>query len=156
MSTNYQKKVLQGIRYAHYFTGSLVILFLLASIVNQFIVTFFQVDGHSMDPTLHNGEVLVVNKLGYDLGAPRKNDIVILYYSGDSSVHYVKRIVGVPNQVVMLEGREWKLGSNQYFVAGDNRLHSTDSRAYGPITRSQIIGKVVLMPNTGALPLNDQ
>ena len=97
-----------------------------------------------MDPTLHDGQVLGISRLAYVAEKPSKGDIVVLYYQGDESKYFVKRITAVPGDRVSYAGRTAVLGEREYFVEGDNRDHSTDSRIYGPINLDQIVGKVVL------------
>ena len=143
MSTNYASTPLRGIRALHYFLHGAASLALAAALVNHFVLTSFQVEGHSMDITMHNKQLLAVDLVRYRFAPPKLNDIVILAYAGDQSVHFVKRIIGTPNQSVTVDGTTWQLGPDQYFVAGDNRSHSTDSRTYGPIGGNQIIGKVL-------------
>jgi signal peptidase I len=142
MLTNTKSPAVKYLRYAHYFTEAFLICFIVFIVTNTFAFTTYTVHGHSMDPTLHDGEILGVNILGMTLANPANNDIVILYYAGDKSIHFVKRIVGVPGDTVTYQGNSVVLGPDEYFVEGDNHEHSTDSRVYGPIRRKQIIGTV--------------
>jgi signal peptidase I len=112
-------------------------------IVNSFAFTTFRVDGQSMMPTLRNNQILPVNLLAFVFSPPQVGDIVVVAYEGDESIHIVKRIVGVPGDTVIYQGEEVTLAENQYFVEGDNRAHSTDSRSFGPVDGNYIIGKVV-------------
>ena len=124
-----------------------------------------RVDGHSMEPTLHDGQYLMVNKLAYKLGMPQRGDIVVFPSPQDGERALIKRIVGLPgeeiaivngqvyvNNALLLEpyvasersSTNWGprvLGPNEYLVLGDNRNNSNDSRNFGPVTESQIIGK---------------
>jgi signal peptidase I len=126
------------------------------------------VEGHSMEPNFHNHERIVVSRLHYVIGDPQRGDVVVLDL--DDTVDLLKRIVALPGETVtMHEGqlsingvaldesyvadlcetytcrdREWVLGSDEYFVLGDNRNHSHDSHDFGPIHRDQIIGKVLM------------
>ncbi len=139
------------------------------------IITFIgcrsQVDGNSMNPTLNDKDNLWVNKLAYKIGEPKRFDIIIFNYSED--VTYVKRIIGLPGETVMIDkegniyidnellqenygkeriidaGRAASpviLAHDEYFVLGDNRNGSSDSRwsDVGNVKKDQIIGKVVL------------
>jgi signal peptidase I len=123
----------------------------------------FQVRGSSMEPTLHDGQYLVISKLAYWLRAPKRGDIMVFRPPNGLSDDYIKRIVGLPGeQIRVLEGdvlvdgvplREpyvviqgtysgvWKLGSDEYFVLGDNRGNSSDSHMWGTLPRENIIGK---------------
>ena len=78
------------------------------------------------------------------LARPQIGDVVIVAYEGDPSVRFVKRVEGVPGDVVEVGDAKVTVPAGQYYVLGDNRLHSTDSRVYGTVARSQIIGKVIL------------
>ena len=135
---------IRSLRYIHSLLGTVLFFFLLIILTNSFILTSYTVQGHSMDPTLHNGEFLGVYLLSYLRSRPQIGDIVVVSYAGDSSVRFVKRIEGMPGDTVQVNGADTVLASDQYFVEGDNRDHSTDSRVYGPITKNQIIGKVVI------------
>ncbi len=135
-----------------------------------------EVDGGSMNSTLSHGESLWINKLAYRMGEPERFDIVV-FPVNDSSVYYVKRIIGMPGETVSIDeeghvlingeilddpydaelideyhrgrladGGEVTLGADEYFVMGDNRNNSLDSRdeMVGNITRKRLEGKVVL------------
>lgn len=138
--------------------------------IHQFLFTQFYVDGHSMDPTLATGERLIVNRLPYDFGPPRRGDIIVFRapVAGDSD--WVKRVIGLPGDTVavidgklVLNGRvipedflaqpmdprrnfgPLKVPAGELFVMGDNRNISEDSRAIGPIDISSVIGRVALI-----------
>ena len=126
----------------------------------------FQVRGSSMEPTLHDGQYLVISKLAYWLKAPGRGDIVVFHPPNGISDDYIKRIVGLPGEQIRIEGGEvlvdgvgleepyvanqgaysgsWKLGNDQYFVLGDNRGNSSDSHMWGTLPEENIIGKAWL------------
>ena len=131
------------LRYAHRLFGTLFMLVVLIVVCNAFGFTLFRVDGHSMEPTLQDKQLLTVCLVCVRVSQPVVGDIVIVQYEGASSVRFVKRVVGAPGDKVPYLGSTYTLKSKEYFVAGDNRDHSTDSRVYGPIQRSQIIGVVL-------------
>ena len=127
----------------------------------------YTVKGDSMSPSFEGGERILVSRAAYDGAKPDRGDVVILRDTRTPSVHYLKRIVGLPLEEVRLfdgmlyidgahlpepylgglpayvglDDRTWKLGERDYFVLGDNRAHSTDSRDFGTIDANFIPGK---------------
>ena len=136
--------LLRNIRIINALYGAVFLLILVFLLVNALLFTMFTVDGHSMDTTLHDGEHMVVNIALYRFTEPKIGDVVVIAYAGDSRIRFVKRIEGVPGDSVAINGHLTVLGDGEYYVLGDNRDHSTDSRVYGSIQRSQILGKVAL------------
>lgn len=139
----------------------------LAAAFNHFIGTHTIVDGSSMEATLHDEDVLAVNKIGYALHDPERYDIIVFPYDDES--YYIKRIIGLPgetveivNGIIYINGSVLDesygleemhepndnfsavtLGADEYFVLGDNRNLSKDSRSsdVGFIKKDKIIGK---------------
>lgn len=128
----------------------------------------YRVQGHSMMPTLKEGEYLIVNKLSYYLEEPERGDIVVLHYPRDRSREYIKRIIGLPgdrvevgNGQVQVNGvalnepyvngaanyqqGSWIVPDDSYFVMGDNRNNSSDSRAWSFLPHSDIVGKASII-----------
>lgn len=126
--------------------------------------------GDSMNPVLKNGDVVLVNRILYDASSPKRGDIIVFKPNGNENLHsYVKRIVGLPGETVQIkdgavyiDGKKLKesyrttslaeaglaaeeitLGGNEFFVLGDNRESSEDSRMadIGNVERSEIEGK---------------
>lgn len=148
--------------------------------IRAFVFEPIRVDGESMLDTLRNGEIMIVTKPEYLFGDPQVGDVVICHYPGRGNTNFVKRVIGVPgdvieirNNVVFRNGEiveepyltpsrnnngfdmaPFTVGEDQFFVAGDNRDDSHDSRNYyyvgGPaaIDRSMIKGQVrwVVLP----------
>lgn len=152
-----------------YLLSVLVLTYLLITFVVQRTV----VSGDSMAGTLTDGENLLVNKITYRFHEPKRFDIIVFPYSQEAQTYYIKRVIGLPGETVYIDatgaiyinderleenfGKEIiqkpglaenkvYLGANEYFVLGDNRNHSSDSRdpAVGPIERSRIVGKAWL------------
>lgn len=124
----------------------------------------YRVQGHSMMPTLKEGEYLIINKLSYYLEEPERGDIIVLHYPRDPSREYIKRIIGLPgdrievgNGQVKVNGvtlnepylngppvytpESWVVPEDNFFVMGDNRNNSSDSRSWAFLPRSDIVGK---------------
>ena len=149
-----------------YIAVALVITFLLIKYVGQRTV----VDGQSMEPTLYNNDNLIVDKISYRFKDPERFDIIVFPYQYKDDTYYIKRIIGLPGETVQIDtegniyidgeileesyGKEIikdpvlaaqpiTLGDDEYFVLGDNRNHSGDSRFadVGNVRRSQIIGR---------------
>ena len=138
----------------------------LALLVHLFLAQATVVYGQSMEPNLHPNQRLIVDKLGYRFQAPARNDIVVVDLP-EMDEMLVKRIVAMPGETVEIRrgvvhvngipirepyGHDMVeydmapvlLGPLSYFVLGDNRGNSNDSRAFGPITRDEIVGRVWL------------
>lgn len=129
-----------------------------------------RVSGHSMETTLSNGDNLIVDKLSYRFRAPKRFDIIVFPFKYEENTYYIKRIIGLPGETVQvidgcayIDGELLKsdiygaelmedpgiadepltLGEDEYFVLGDNRNHSSDSRdpSVGILTRKDLLGK---------------
>lgn len=148
----------------------ILIILALTYFVITFIGQRTKVDGHSMEPTLSHGDNLIVDKLSYRFKDPSRYDIIIFPYQHAENVYYIKRIIGLPGETVQVkeDGCVYingeKLGEHygaepmehggiaseplvlkedEYFVLGDNRNHSSDSRdpMVGVLHRKDLIGK---------------
>ena len=126
-----------------------------------------RVDGFSMEPTLRNGEFVIVNKLAYKLGSPSIGDVIVFHYPRDPSQEYIKRVIGLPGDEVKVSGgkvyvngtqltepyiasparynNEWKVPEGGLFVFGDNRNNSSDSHNWGAVPMENIIGKALFV-----------
>ncbi|NLT42177.1 MAG: signal peptidase I [Anaerolineae bacterium] len=124
-----------------------------------------RVDGHSMEPTLRDGQYLMVNKLAYRLGAPGRGDIVVFPSPQEGGKALIKRVIGLPGEeIAVVSGQVYINGARlaepylavnhgvsnfgplvlqngEYLVMGDNRTNSNDSRNFGPVHESALIGK---------------
>ncbi len=153
-----------------------------------YIAEPYIVDGASMDPTFHTGDYLIVDKLSYELGAPKRNTVIVFKYPNDPSKNFIKRVIGLPGETVVIKDTvvkivnaehpeglvvdqsyvahlglpinlEYKLSGDEYFVMGDNRAESFDSRSWGPLNKKFILGEPVLqlwpLNQISILPGND-
>jgi signal peptidase I len=141
--------------------------------VRYYLIKPFYVKGASMEPNFYNYEYLIINELSYHLNQPARGDVVVLKYPYDTSEYFIKRVIGLPGERVRIangqveiinqtypEGEilnesylpvgtktlgeiDITLGPTQYYVLGDNRQASLDSRAFGPVDRQYIIGKTL-------------
>jgi signal peptidase I len=146
--------------------------------IRLFVAQPFIVSGSSMVPTFQNGQYLIVDELSYRLGAPKRDDVVVFRNPNNTKVFFIKRIIGLPNETVDLKGTDiiitnnqhpngftlnqpfiknqansdlhFELGKDEYFVMGDNRPASSDSRYWGAVPKKLLIGRAFLR----LLPIN--
>ena len=127
-----------------------------------------RVESVSMQPTLFAGNFVVVNKLTYQFGEISRGDIIVFRYPPDPKQEpYIKRVIGLPGDTIMVEGNEvlingirisepylatqtqqggkWTVPSDALFVMGDNRNNSSDSRAWGVVPIKNVLGKAILV-----------
>ena len=149
-----------------------MIVLIATFLIVKFVGVRTEVIGTSMTPTLQDGDNLIVEKVTYYFRDPQRYDIIVFPYPEDPSRHYIKRIIGLPGETVqIIDGYVYingelldehygnavmnnagiaaepiTLGEDEYFVLGDNRNNSEDSRyaAVGNIKRSQIDGRAWL------------
>ncbi len=157
-----------------------IIAFLIITPFRFFVIQPFIVSGASMEPTLEPHEYLVIDRLSYRYQAPERGDIAIFRYPLDPAYYFIKRIIGLPGEIVRIEkndvyitgvdGIETRLeepyriddnasqdafsitlSSDEYFMLGDNRAESSDSRKWGPLASRFLIGRAL----TRLYPFND-
>jgi len=153
------------------FLSFTLIALLIVIPIRIYIAQPFIVSGASMFPTFETGDYLVVDQISYNFDKPTRGDVIIFKYPNDTSKFFIKRIIGLPGEIIEIEGTkvyivgddgkrhelsepyitlqreefiEKKLASDEYFVMGDNRLASLDSRNWGPLKENFIIGKAFL------------
>ncbi|HPS21580.1 MAG TPA: signal peptidase I [Candidatus Paceibacterota bacterium] len=140
--------------------------------IRIFIAQPFVVSGSSMFPTFEDKQYLIVDEISYKLGNINRGDVVIFKYPLDTKKYYIKRIIGLPNEIVDIkngkvtitneenpEGFEiddsfikniskdighYELQDDEYFVLGDNRTNSSDSRFWGPVPKKLLVGRAFL------------
>ena len=143
-------------------------LTLVIFVVIHFTVQNYMVDGPSMQPGLTNNQYVLVNKLAYLFHAPERGDVIVFHWPIDTNKDLIKRVIGVPGDVIVIDsktvrvngvllnepyimapvnpaGNKWVVPPNEYFAMGDNRLVSDDSRDWGFVPKSYIIGKAVFV-----------
>ena len=136
--------------------GGWIVYILLIIGLTYFIITFVgqrtRVSGSSMETTLQNGDYLIVDKISYRFRDPKRYDIIVFPYKYEENTYYIKRIIGMPGETVQIkDGYVYIDGErllsdiygNEYFVMGDNRNHSMDSRdpSVGVLTKEDLIGR---------------
>ncbi len=149
-----------------------VIAFIVVIPFRMYVAQPFVVNGASMDPTFENGEYLIVDQLTYHFKKPQRGSILIFKYPNDTSKYFIKRVIGLPGETVRgkegaitiinkenpegitleepyiklqkMDSFETKLGNREYFVMGDNRLGSADSRMWGALPEEDVVGRPIL------------
>jgi signal peptidase I len=141
--------------------------------VRYFLFQPFFVKGESMEPTFENGDYLIVNEISYRFESPKRGEVIVFKYPEDPSQRFIKRIIGLPGETVEIKDGKVavykngktqilnesnylnsslftqgdvrvSLGKDEYFVMGDNRPFSYDSRRFGVVPAKDIIGRVAL------------
>lgn len=148
---------------------TLILAGLLIVFFRSFVFQNYIVEGNSMLDTLLPNERLIVSRLSYIMGEPQRGDIIVFQYPRDPNRDFVKRIIGMPGETISIQNNHifidgqplppepyvhypemaslppTTLGDNEYFVMGDNRPGSSDSRSWGPLAKRFIIGKAWLV-----------
>ncbi len=142
--------------------------------VRYFLIQPFYVKGASMEPSFWDHEYLIIDELSYRFTTPERGDIVVFRYPNDPKQFFIKRVIGLPGETVEIAGGQIKiyndknpngavldetsyldqdyttmtrtvtLKADEYYVLGDNRIASLDSRLFGPIKKDAIVGRVWL------------
>ena len=142
-----------------------IVICVLLTIVNTFFLSIFFVDGESMEPNLHDKEVVLWRKSTVEGDVLKRGEIVLVKYPGDPDhKQYVKRVVGLPGETLEIRNNKiyingklleqpylpvyfktepdgvWTMKNNEYFIMGDNRENSNDSRVFGAVERRFVLG----------------
>lgn len=142
---------------------------ILVLVIRTFLFEPFYIPSGSMKPTLTIGDKIIVNKLGNYFSDPERGEVIVFRYPLDTSQDFIKRVVGLPgeiveirDQIVYINGEPIDEGylpqdlvypdfkpllipDNNYFMLGDNRDNSQDSRVWGPISRNLVKGRAVVI-----------
>lgn len=112
--------------------------------IRAYVAQPFIVSGLSMAPTFDDGEYLIIDELTYLFRAPERGEVVVFRYPKDPTKFFIKRVINLPGETVVIQNEKYRLGSDEYFVLGDNRDMSLDSRAWGPVPEQLMKGRVLL------------
>jgi len=159
-----------GLGGVHSWLRDLVVSVAISAFIIIFLYQPVRVEGTSMLPMLEDQDRLFINKIAYRVGDIHQGDVVVFQYPRDRTKSYIKRVIGLPGDDIRIEhGRvyvngaqlkepyvpnrytddksqpEMVLAPNQYFVMGDHRSISSDSRDFGPVDRELIYGKAAFV-----------
>ena len=95
-----------------------------------------------MSPRLRDGDLVLIRKSAYTVRSPRRGELVAARPRSLAGRALVKRVAGLPHEHIAQDGQVWRLGRDEYFLIGENREESLDSRTLGPIMRAELIGRV--------------
>lgn len=158
-------------------TGSLkrIVLDILETLILAVVLYFginavsvrVRVDGFSMNPTLQDGEYILVNRLAYKIGNPARGDIVVFSFPMDPKQDLIKRVIGLPGETISVQdgkvlvngmalnepyiaappiyNNTWVVPEGQLFVLGDNRNESKDSHEWGMLPMENVVGRAILI-----------
>lgn len=146
-----------------------IVLTLLIFFVFRLVIQSYHVEGPSMQPSLHTDEYVLVNKVAFLFRPPERGDVIVFHFPHDTTQDYIKRVIGLPGDTIRIDSthvwvngvqlneqayisvpanpfsKEWKVPPDQYFVLGDNREVSDDSRYWDYVPKSFIVGKAVMV-----------
>lgn len=142
--------------------------------IRYYLVQPFFVKGASMEPNFEDGDYLLIDEISYRFNDPARGDVIVFRFPEDRSQFFIKRIIGLPGETIEVKNNKIiiyndeniegfvlvenylnpsqetlgnmlvRLDGNEYFVLGDNRLQSSDSRRWGPVNRTLITGRALL------------
>ncbi len=141
-----------------------IVLTILIFFVIRAVIQSYRIDGVSMQPSFQTDEYVLVNKISYLFHPPQRGDVIVFHWPIDTNRDFIKRVIGVPGDTITIDSstvrvngvllkepyismnanpvaQTRKLGPDDYFVMGDNRVNSDDSRDWGVLNKKFIIGK---------------
>lgn len=169
-----KNEVFESIKSFVWETAKVVIISLAIIIpVRYYLIQPFYVKGASMEPNFYDHEYLIIDEISYRFSEVKRGDVIVFKYPKDPSGYFIKRVIGLPNERIKIEGGkitiynpqypqgvlvdesqyldknletlgaiDITLGQNEYYVLGDNRMSSLDSRRFGPLEEKYLVGKV--------------
>ena len=143
-------------------------LALLIFLVIRFVLQSYHIEGTSMQPGLKANEFVFINKVAYLFRAPERGDVIVFHFPRDTTQDFIKRVIGIPGDTIKTDSihvwvngtqlkepyistplnplaRTWKVPPNDYFVLGDNRPDSYDSRNWDYVPKDYIMGKAIVV-----------
>lgn len=148
-----------------------IVAFVIVWPIRAFVAQPFIVSGSSMVPTFENSQYLIVDQISYRFEEPKRGDVVVFRYPNDTSKFFIKRIIGLPGETISIDGSKVSIitkdgenitldepyvenesknsikietGQTEYFVMGDNRAASSDSRYWGNLDEHYLVGKAFI------------
>jgi len=150
----------------------LVLAIIIVLPIRLFIAQPFLVEGESMVPTFESGDYLIVDELSYHFTEPKRGEVLVFRYPKDPKVFYIKRVIGLPGETVAIDrgivtitradkttfsltepyivtedatySESTLVGTGEYFMMGDNRPKSSDSRVWGVLPEKDIMGRALV------------
>ncbi len=153
-------------------TEVIVIALVTVFLIRSFLIQPFLVSGSSMEPNFSSGDYLLIDEISYRLREPHRGEVIVFHYPKDKSTYYIKRVIGLPGEKIIVKNgeirivntenpkglvldegylpgtvetigtEERRLNEDEYFVLGDNRQYSFDSRSWGNLNENEIVGLV--------------
>lgn len=160
------RPIIRWLTYTYVLAQGVILAFVLGGLIHTFVATPFRISGISMEPNFVDGQFLLVDKLSYLIGRPNRGDVVVLRFPANPTKKlFIKRIVGLPGETILIRAGRVEVNNvplteafrpsgspptepeqvrvlafDEYFVLGDNRPNSNDSRFWGQLPREDIIG----------------
>jgi signal peptidase I len=161
--------IIEGLIFVWDMGKTLILVIAIAFIIRFYLIQPFYVEGQSMEPSFNNGEYLLIDEISYHFRSPQRGEVIVFRPPINTYQNYIKRIIAIPGEEIKFESQgytikdktDFKLeepyltpgiitqgsgtatmGENQFFVMGDNRTASSDSRVFGPVNQRNITGKV--------------
>lgn len=151
---------------------TVTVVVVLAFVIRTFFIQTYVIEGPSMEPNFYSNQYLLLDKISYHFRPPVRGEVVVLHPPNEPTTNYIKRVIGLPGDTIEIKNghvfiNDHQLSepyisssvitnlehitprvvlfANQYFVLGDNRPDSKDSRTIGPITKSEIVGRTFMI-----------